>query len=373
MRKALTLAKRGIGRVEPNPAVGCIIVKNGRIIGKGRHKRFGGPHAEINALADCTKKGTDPCGSTIYVTLEPCCHHGKTPPCTDALKTAKPAEIFVATIDPSPYVNAQGIHQLRAAGIKVHTGICEQQARLLNAPFIKFSSTGRCWVIVKWAQSIDGKLAWADRQHRWISNEQSRKDAQILRRRAQAVIVGIKTVIADDPLLTRRPNTGSQPVRIVLDPDLRTPGDCKLIKTTIQGPVMLVISADALRCKNKKADFIRKKGAEILALPLKNKLCDLEKLLDILGSRAITQVLVEGGPTVISSFLEQQLVDEVRIYFSPQILGLHGTADIAKAAATLPTEFNIQYPNIKTFGDNFGITGYSKKALKATLNASSSA
>lgn len=161
MQMALKLARHGIGSVEPNPAVGCIIVKGGQIIGKGWHKKFGGPHAEINALQDCGTLGVNPRGAAMYVTLEPCCHQGKTGPCTDAIIAAGLAKVFVATIDPSPHAGGKGIEQLRAAGIQIQTGICETEAKLLNAPFIKFASGGSCWVTLKWAQSIDGKLAWA--------------------------------------------------------------------------------------------------------------------------------------------------------------------------------------------------------------------
>ena len=175
MRMALQLAAKGLGSVEPNPAVGAVIVKKGKIIGRGWHKKFGGPHAEINAIADCKKQGTNPKGATMFVTLEPCCHFGKTGPCTDALIAAKLKKVVVATIDPSKHANGKGIHQLRKAGIKVEVGLCEAEARVLNAPFLKFASTGKTWVTLKWAQSIDGKLAWAktDDKHKWISCEES--------------------------------------------------------------------------------------------------------------------------------------------------------------------------------------------------------
>ena len=219
MQVALKLAQRGIGSVEPNPAVGAIIVKANQIIGKGWHKKFGAPHAEINALADCKTLAVSPQAATMYVTLEPCCHQGKTAPCTDAIIAAKLAKVVVATIDPSEQAAGRGIEQLRSAGIGVQTGVCETQAKLLNAPFIKFAATGRCWVVLKWAQSIDGKMAWADKTggRRWIANEQSRKDVHKLRRCVGAILVGINTVLADNPLLTVRPSSARQPVRAILD------------------------------------------------------------------------------------------------------------------------------------------------------------
>ncbi|MHC4630458.1 MAG: bifunctional diaminohydroxyphosphoribosylaminopyrimidine deaminase/5-amino-6-(5-phosphoribosylamino)uracil reductase RibD, partial [Planctomycetota bacterium] len=205
MAMALKLARRGIGSVEPNPAVGAVIVKANQIIGRGWHKKFGGPHAEINALQDCKSLGVNPRGATMYVTLEPCSHQGKTGPCTKAIIAAGLAKIFVATIDPSEHSNGTGLEQLRNAGIAVHSGPCETEARLLNAPFIKFAATSRCWVTLKWAQSIDGKLATTEPRSSgsgWISSEQSRKDVHKLRRRAGGILVGINTVLVDDPLLT---------------------------------------------------------------------------------------------------------------------------------------------------------------------------
>ncbi len=267
MGMALRLARRGIGFVEPNPAVGAVIVKANQIIGKGWHKKFGGPHAEINALEDCKTLGIEPRGAAIYVTLEPCSHEGKTGPCTQAIIEAGLAKVFVAMIDPSEHAGGKGIEQLRDAGIEVQTGTCETEARLLNAPFIKFAATGRCWVTLKWAQSIDGKVATAEPRPSgsgWISGEQSRKDVHKLRRRAQAILVGVNTVIADDPLLTPRPSKSKKLIRIVLDNNLRIPLDCKLIKTARKSPVLIYAREDIVRTNPEIAEKITKKGAELL-------------------------------------------------------------------------------------------------------------
>ncbi len=201
MQAAVKLARKGIGAVEPNPAVGCIIVKAGQVVGKGYHQKFGGPHAEVNAIADCSKLGVTPEGGTMYVTLEPCCHVGKTGPCTEAIVGAGISRVVVATEDPSAHACGQGLERLRRADIDVEIGLCEEEARLLNAPFLKYAGTGKCWVVLKWAQSIDGKLAYVDpsQEKRWITNELSRADAHKLRRRVGAIVVGIKTVLADDP------------------------------------------------------------------------------------------------------------------------------------------------------------------------------
>jgi len=219
MRLALDLAWKGIGSVEPNPAVGCVIVKNHKIIGKGFHKKFSGPHAEINALKSCKQS---PAGATMYVTLEPCCHFGKTPPCTNAIIKAGIKKIAAATTDPTKKVNGKGFKILKKAGMKVITGICQNEAQILNAPFFKFAKTKKPWVIIKWAQSKDGFLARTDKK-RWITNPKSRKNAHKLRRKVQAILVGINTVLADNPMLTARPDTGRQPLRVVLDSQLRIP------------------------------------------------------------------------------------------------------------------------------------------------------
>jgi diaminohydroxyphosphoribosylaminopyrimidine deaminase/5-amino-6-(5-phosphoribosylamino)uracil reductase len=363
---ALKLAQRSIGSVEPNPAVGCIIVKKNQIIGRGWHKKFGGPHAEINALEDCKTPGVNPQGATMYVTLEPCCHQAKTPPCTDTIIAAKLAKVVVATIDPSEHANGKGVEQLRNAGIQTQTGVCETQARLLNAPFIKFATARKSWVILKWAQSIDGKVAWADKEsgHKWISNELSRKDAHKLRRRAGAILVGINTVIADDPLLTARPSKGKQPTRIILDSQLRIPLDCKLLATAKKAPVLVVTSEEAVQKDPQTVEKITLKGAEVLAVPTTQGRCDINSLLDELSKRGIAQLLVEGGPTVIASFLKQRLVDEVCIYIAPKILGGSGNVNITESMAKLTEAVGLHYVDIKRFGDDVRLTGICKKTLQ---------
>lgn len=358
MKLALKLARRGIGRVEPNPAVGCVIVKDGRIIGRGWHKKFGGPHAEINALEDCKSSGAEAAGAVMYVSLEPCCHEGKTGACTDAIISAGLAKVVVAAIDPSPYAGGKGIRQLRDGGIELETGVCEEEAKLLNAAFMKFAATGRCWVVLKWAQSIDGKLAYADRaKGRWISNEKSRKDAHKLRRRVQAILVGVNTVIADDPLLTARLGRGKAATRIVLDGQLRLPLDCKLLNTAKKAPVVIVTSQQAIQANPQAAEKITAKGAELLAVATGQGRCDIGFLLDELSGRGIVQLLVEGGPTVIASFLKQRLADEVCVYIAPRILGGCGASDVSQSMAELTAGFGLHYVDIKRFGEDVRISG----------------
>jgi diaminohydroxyphosphoribosylaminopyrimidine deaminase/5-amino-6-(5-phosphoribosylamino)uracil reductase len=367
MQMALELAANGLGQVEPNPAVGAVIVKNERVIGIGWHKKFGAPHAEINALENCKKQGCNPKDATMFVTLEPCCHYGKTAPCTDALIAAGLKRIIVATLDPSKHANVRGVKQLRRAGIKVDVGLCKAEARILNAPFMKLAATGKPWITLKWAQSIDGKLARkiAD-PHNWISCKQSRKDARNLRRRADAILVGINTVLKDDPLLTPRPNLGKKPFRIVLDSRLRIPPDCQLLKTASDVPLLIVTQAATLRAKSKKAKQTLSRGAEILAYPQSVK-SNLTFLLNHLSKRGIQHLLVEGGPTVIGSFLKQNLADEIIVYVAPCVLAATGCAEIAGALAKFDKSLRLHCLNIKRIGVDVRISGLTKSGLKSAV------
>jgi len=375
MQTALKLAARGIGSVEPNPAVGCVIVKSAQVIGKGWHRKFGENHAEINALENCEASGADPAGATMYITLEPCCHQGRTPPCTDAIISAKLAKVVVAAIDPSGHANGKGIRQLRKAGIKVDVGLCYGEATVLNAPFLKFALTGKTWVTLKWAQSIDGKLAWTKSNYRlqasrimsdkrrWISNEQSRTDAHKLRRRAGAILVGINTVLRDDPLLTPRPNRGKKPLRIILDDRLRVPLNCRLLATANDTPVLIVTQDKTLKTKAKKAKQVIGKGAELLACH-GNEKTNLHFLLKRLSKRGIQSLLVEGGPKVIGSFLKENLADEIVVYIAPRILGAEGCADIVGTTAKVLKSDILYWCNIKDISEDVRISGLTRRGFK---------
>ncbi len=356
MLMALDLAQCGVGSVEPNPVVGCVIVGGDRILGQGYHEKFGGPHAEINALTDCRNNENNPAAATMYVTLEPCCHHGKTGPCTDAIIEAKIAKVVVAIADPFEKVSGNGIQQLRNAGIEVEVGLAEEQAAMLNAPFIKHAQTGKTWVILKWAQSTDGKMAWADRsQNRWISNDQSRADVQKLRRRVQAILIGVNTVIDDDPLLTARPSKPTPLTRIVLDTNLRTPLGCQLLETAGKSPVIIATSNQAVEKNKDLAKAIEQKGAELLIVPLKNDNLDLQYLVHELANRGIAQLLVEGGPTVHSSFIKAKLADEVIVYISPETLGPKGAIDIAPEMQQFTKDISPDSIETKHFGNDIRI------------------
>ena len=359
MQSALKLAEKGINSVEPNPAVGCVIVKAGQVIGKGYHKKFGGPHAEINAIEDCRTLGVTPEGATLYVTLEPCCHQGKTGPCTETIVNARIARVVAATVDPSGHANDKGLEQLRQAGIEVEVGLCDQEARLLNAPFFKYVTTGKCWVVLKWAQSIDGKLAYADpsSEKRWITNEASRSDAHRLRRRAGAILVGINTVLADDPLLTPRPSQGRKPLRVVLDDQLKVPLECQLLRTTKTSPVLIYTHKAAVDANPQHAEQVRSKGADVLVYEGGGEIPDLRFLLDELSNRGVQQVLVEGGPHVAASFLREALVDEICVYIAPKILGSTGTADIGAPLTRLDRVIGLHHVQSKAFGEDVRISG----------------
>ncbi|UCE99643.1 MAG: bifunctional diaminohydroxyphosphoribosylaminopyrimidine deaminase/5-amino-6-(5-phosphoribosylamino)uracil reductase RibD [Planctomycetota bacterium] len=365
MRTALRLAQRGIGSVEPNPAVGAVIVKANQIIGRGWHKKFGDPHAEINAIEDCKTLGSNPQSAVMYVTLEPCSHQGKTAPCTEAIIAAGLTKVVVAALDPSEHASGKGIEQLRNAGIKVETGLCEKEAKLINAPFIKFAATGRCWTVLKWAQTIDGKMAQADNTqgHQWISNQLSRKDVHKLRQRVGAILVGINTVIADDPLLTARPDKGKKLIRVVLDSNLQIPLDCKLLATAKEAPLLIVASQQAHQANPQLVEEITQTGAEVLVCPDAQGQSNLPFVLDELSKRRIAQLLVEGGPTVISSFLKENLADEICVYISPKILGGSGSVDISGPMAQLTAGFSLHHVVLKPFGDDVRITGLTKGAL----------
>jgi diaminohydroxyphosphoribosylaminopyrimidine deaminase/5-amino-6-(5-phosphoribosylamino)uracil reductase len=251
------------------------------------------------------------------------------------------------------------LEQLRRAGIAVEVGLCEQEARRLNAPFFRHVTTGKAWVILKWAQSLDGKLAYTDQspEKRWITNEASRSDAHRLRRRAGAILVGINTILKDDPLLTPRPSKGKKPIRVVLDDALQVPLKCKLLRTTGTSPVLIYTRKAAADANVQFAARIQKKGAEVLAYDGPGELPDLKFLLDELGKRGIQQILVEGGPHVAASFLREGLVDEMCVYVAPKVLGAGGTASLSEAMAALERVVGLHHVQIKALGDDVRISG----------------
>jgi diaminohydroxyphosphoribosylaminopyrimidine deaminase/5-amino-6-(5-phosphoribosylamino)uracil reductase len=314
MDQALALAELGRGHVEPNPLVGAVLVRDGRKVGEGWHQRFGAAHAEINALAQAGEAARE---ATLFVTLEPCCHHGKTPPCTDALVRAGTRRVVAAMQDPFPEVAGKGAAELRAAGIAVDFGLCERQARRLNAPYLKLLR-GRPYVHAKWAMTLDGKIATRTGDSKWISGLAARRRVHELRGRMDAIVVGIGTALADNPFLTARPPGARTPCRIVLDSHGRLPVESYLVATAKETPT-LIVTAGPL--SSERAAPLQAAGCELLALRANAGRPEVFALLDELGRRRWTNILVEGGGEVLGSFLDAAAIDEVHVFIAPRLVG----------------------------------------------------
>ncbi len=317
MRRALVLARKGQGRVEPNPAVGAVVVDDsGRVLGEGWHQQFGGPHAEVHALAAA---GSSANGATLFVTLEPCCHFGKTPPCSKAIIGSGIRRVFIAIRDPAPHVDGGGLQELRKAGIEVETGLLEQEARHLVAPFIQLMTQRRPWFHAKWAMTLDGKIATRTGMSRWITNDASRAVVHQLRGRMDAILVGIGTALADDPQLTARPAGPRVATRIVLDSNARLPPDSHLVKTACDIPVLVIATYDA---SGEQCRRLRDAGVEVLNIANDQEgFPDLKIVASELGRRQMTNVLIEGGGRTLGAFFDAKLVDEVHAFIAPKIFG----------------------------------------------------
>jgi diaminohydroxyphosphoribosylaminopyrimidine deaminase/5-amino-6-(5-phosphoribosylamino)uracil reductase len=342
MLRALALAANGRGYVEPNPMVGAVVVRDRQIVGEGAHQRYGGPHAEIHAL---TAAGETARGATMYVTLEPCCHYGKTPPCTDAILKAGIARVVVALLDPFPAVSGKGLEQLRAAGVAVDVGLCEAEARWLNAPYLTLITQGRPYVIAKWAMSLDGKLATRTGDSKWISGEESRRRVHELRGRVDAIVVGIGTVLADDPLLTARPAGPRVATRVVLDGRGRLPVQCQLARTAGEAPLLVATGGATAPA-----------GGTVV-LPLENGRVSVAALLAELGRRRLTNVLVEGGAEVLGSFVDANLVDEFQVYVAPRVIGGPGSAVAGVGAAKVAEALRLVDFKAERIGEDVLLTG----------------
>jgi diaminohydroxyphosphoribosylaminopyrimidine deaminase/5-amino-6-(5-phosphoribosylamino)uracil reductase len=317
MRRALEIAARGRGFVEPNPMVGAVVLdRAGLVVGEGWHQRFGGPHAEVIALEAAGERARR---GTLVVTLEPCCHHGKTLPCTDAVLKSGVSRVVAAMYDPFPRVAGGGLAVLREGGMEVKVGLCEGEAQRLNAPYLKLLRTGRPWVHAKWAMTLDGKLATKTGDSRWVSGEESQRRVHELRGRMDAIVVGRGTVVADDPLLTARPPGPRVATRVVISSSGELPDKCRLLETARDWPVIIYTNP------GNEAKFAnwRATGAEVIPLS------DLAAALDDLGNRRFTNVLVEGGSGLLGSFLDVGAVDEFHVYVAPKIAGGGGPSPVA--------------------------------------------
>ena len=313
MARALKLAARGLNTTDPNPRVGCVVAQGDEVVGEGYHQRAGGPHAEVVALSAAGERAR---GATAYVTLEPCSHHGRTPPCVEALIAAGVARVVFAIGDPNPRVNGGGVARLREAGIEVEGGVLEASARALNPGFLSRMERGRPWVRVKLASSLDGRTALADGESRWITGDAARADVQKLRARASALLTGSGTVLQDDPRLNvRLPGATRQPLRIVLDPELETPPEARILAPPGE-TILMTASQDAVR-----AGRLAAAGARVENLPRDGSGLDLRAVMTRLAELEVNELHVESGATLAGAFLAAGLVDELVVFMAPTLLG----------------------------------------------------
>jgi diaminohydroxyphosphoribosylaminopyrimidine deaminase/5-amino-6-(5-phosphoribosylamino)uracil reductase len=342
MKRALSLARRGMGKTSPNPMVGAIIVKSDRIFGEGYYRQFGGKHAEVNAI---NKSVGNIRGATLYVTLEPCCHYGQTPPCTEAVIAAGIGKVVIGMLDPDKRVSGRSVEILREHGIECTIGILEDECRALNEAYIKHRSTGLPFVTVKFAQTLDGRIASSTGHSRWISSPSSRKLGHKLRTRHDAVLVGIGTVAKDNPQLTVRLVSGRNPLRIVLDSSLRIASDALVLTEQEKAKTLIAATPDAPRSRSVTLD---KMGIEVLTVPPDARGdVDLRQLLKSLGERNVSSILVEGGAETITSFLRLGLADRLVVFTAPRIMGRGveavGELDIKEVAGALKLTFEKVY------------------------------
>ena len=327
LARSIELAEFGLGRVHPNPMVGALIVRDEKVLGEGWHEECGGPHAEVNAIADAGGPGADLAGATMYVSMEPCCHHGKTPPCTDAVLAAGITRVVVASDDPSTKASGRGLGILRDEGVAVDVadGELAARARLVNQAFRKHARCGRPWILFKSAMTLDGKVATRTGDSQWISDESSRARAHRWRASVDAVVVGIGTALADDPRLTARVDgVHHQPRRVVFDATARLPLDSKLVTAAAESALTVVVSRAARRSA---VEALEMAGAEVVVATGENEPARVRSALDQLGARNITSILLEGGPHLAGAFLDAGEIDEVRLFLAPLLLGGRAARD----------------------------------------------
>lgn len=352
MKRALLLARKGVGKTSPNPAVGAVIVNDRVIVGEGWHRKAGTPHAEIHALRQAGQLAV---GADLYVTLEPCSHFGKTPPCADAVIAAGVARVFIGMIDPNPQVSGRGVEKLRTAGIEVVTGIHEAACRALNLPFIKQVTTGLPYVTLKSAMTLDGKTAAFSGDSKWITGETSRRLVHRLRATVDAVMTGSGTVLADDPQLTVRMAQGRSPVRIVVDSRLQIPVNSRLMDEARRVPVIIA----AVEGEAAKIKALTDKGAEIIFCAWKGGLVDLPDLMRKLGARGIQSILLEGGERLCGEMLRNNLVDRFLLFYAPKLLGGEGKQLFAgMGAAFMQASLALSIKKVSKVGSDILVEAY---------------
>ena len=358
MRMALAEAEKGRGFTNPNPMVGAVIVKDGKIISKGYHHRCGEGHAEVEAFR--AAGDADVTGATIYVTLEPCSHYGKTPLCADLIVSKKVGRVVVAAMDPNPLVAGRGVEKIRAAGIEVTTGVLAEESIRLNEIFMKYIVGKEPFVLYKSAMSLDGKTAAPNGESQWISCEESRHEVHELRHQYMAIMVGSETVLKDDPMLTCRIQGGKDPIRIVCDSRLRIPMDCKLVQTAREIPLIVACSDTA---SMKKMSALQEAGVQVIPMECEGDHIDLKQLVQQLGSNGIDSILLEGGATLAYSAFESGIVDKVQFYIAPMLIGgsTSRTSLGGSGIAHLADAYGLEDMQVRRSGQDLCITAYVRR------------
>ena len=358
MRQALALARRGVGKTAPNPAVGCLIVRDGVVVGRGWHKKAGTPHAEVHAL---NQAGELAAGAEVYVTLEPCAHFGKTPPCAQALIDAKVALVRVAMVDPNPLVAGAGIEMLRRAGIEVELGLLEAPCRELNRPFIKWIQTRLPYVVLKSALTLDGKSATASGDSRWVTGDKSRREVHRLRGVMDAIMVGVGTVLKDDPLLTCRVPGGKDPLRVVVDSALRIPLHAALLGVhSFAGTVVATCSPDRA-----KAEALTARGAQVLVCAEREGRVDLADLFGKLGALGVQSILLEGGSHLAGAALREGLIDRCKLFYAPKLVGGAGMGLFAgEGVALMGDAIRLEEMTVRRMGADLLVEGTPVKSMR---------
>ena len=356
MERAIALARRGTGLVNPNPLVGAVIMKNGRIIGEGWHVRYGELHAERHALQNCTE---DPAGATMYVTLEPCCHHGKQPPCTEAVIAAGIRKVYIGSRDPNPLVAGKGMALLRQQDIEVIPGFLRNQCDSLNPIFFHYITEKMPYVILKYAMTADGKIACAGGASRWVTGEAARVHVQQTRKRVAAICVGIGTVLADDPMLNCRCENPSHPVRVVLDTNLRIPLNCQLVQTAKEIPVIVF----AHQPDPEKSRLLKERNIIVLDAPLEGKHVSIRECFSMLGQHGLDSVLLEGGASVHAAALRAGCVDLVQVYLAPKLFGGDGISPVGSMGIMAPDNaVLLSKPEITPIGEDILLEYHRKES-----------
>lgn len=315
MRRAIALAWKGKGHTSPNPMVGCVVVKDGRIIAEGYHEKIGGFHAERNALTRCTE---DTEGAELYVTLEPCCHYGKTPPCTEIIIEKKIRKVYVGSMDPNPLVAGGGVRILQEHGIEVECGICKEECDHMNEVFFHYIQHKTPFVVMKYAMTLDGKIACATGDSKWVTGEEARNRVQQMRWQYSGIMVGIGTVLADDPMLNCRIEKGVDPIRIICDSSLRIPMDSQIVQTAKEIPTIVVATVRARQ--SQKVQELQQAGVEVLWQEQDGEV-DLQSLMHTLGEKGIDSILLEGGGALNGSALKAGIVQRVNCFVAPKLVG----------------------------------------------------